>query len=233
MQLKTGFCTCCGSSQTVNVRSEIENYTSDLAKYFDFKRLNLNTCSNCGFVAEDITTFFGLGVFPIVQSKEYRELLDNSYMDGYKDLPEQDYQKVSVGQFEAYVLLCKEENKLLDLAKALAYISDIKRMLSSTYNENKYDYDYDEYQERYDEISEKLFNEAQKANAECIEVLKQVNIEPNYYFDVFVAERYAIAEKYKHAKNIIDRVYQNTNFDDEMKNYINEFLTEVEKLWIS
>jgi len=233
MKLMTGRCACCGKQLTYESATYEESKDKDLTltEYFDFKFVNVNFCENCGYVALDPTKLLGGTTKEIVASEKYQIAVDDGYMDGYEDVPYQEYEDMEVGLFDGLAMLYKAENKCgLTYALIQNRISELKSALRGQYFENQCDsYDDEERMEVYDKLIAHLSKQIENADNEALKALKTVKLE--YPYDViFVAECLTRVEKYDKARDLIAGVEANFTFNDELKEYVEEFLTEVEKI---
>lgn len=233
MKLITGKCACCGEKQTINVAEYTENNdkTLNLTEYYDFKFVNVNLCDNCGYVNDDLTKLVGPNTRNVVATEKYQTAVDDGYIDGYEDLPYSEYEEMAIGEYDGLAMLYKAENKCgLTYAKIQNRIAELKSVLRGQYYENMCDsYDDDEERTQYEEVIEHLSKQIKHADEECIKALKSVKLEYPYEV-IFVAECLTRLEKFDKARDLIEGVKANFAFDEELKEYVDEFLTEVEKI---
>jgi hypothetical protein len=233
MKLITGVCACCGAKQTINVAeyTKENNRELSLTEYFDFKFVNTNFCENCGYVNDNITKLIGPHTKSVVASDKYQIAVDDGYMDGYEDVPYQEYEDMAIGEFDALAMLYKaEKNTGLMYAKIQNRIAELKSVLRGEYYETMCDnYDDEEDREKYDAVVQHLTKQIEEADNECIKALKSVKLEYPYEV-IFVAECLTRLYKYDKARELIAGVEANFTFDDELNDYIEEFLTEVERI---
>lgn len=233
MKLITGKCACCGEKQTINVAEYTENNdkTLNLTEYYDFKFVNVNLCDNCGYVNDDLTKLIGPNTRNIVATEKYQIAVDDGYIDGYEDLPYSEYEEMAIGEYDGLAMLYKAENKCgLTYAKIQNRIAELKSVLRGQYYENMCDsYDDDEERTQYEEVIEHLSKQIKHADEECIKALKSVKLEYPYEV-IFVAECLTRLEKFDKARDLIAGVEANFDLDEELREYVDEFLTEVEKI---
>lgn len=233
MKLLTGKCACCGKQLSYDSveYNEVSDKVLNLSEYFDFKFVNINFCENCGYVAPDPTKLIGPNTKSVVATEKYQIAVDDGYMDGYEDVPYQEYEELEIGLYDALAMLYKAENKCgLCYAKIQNRISELKSVLRGQYFENQCDnYDDEERREEYDKLIAHLTKQIDDANSESLKALKSVKLEYPYEV-IFVAECLTRIDKFDKARELIAGVEANFTFDDELKEYIEEFLTEVEKI---
>ena len=226
-------CACCGEKQTINVAEYTENNdkTLNLTEYYDFKFVNVNLCDNCGYVNDDLTKLIGPNTRNIVATEKYQIAVDDGYIDGYEDLPYSEYEEMAIGEYDGLAMLYKAENKCgLTYAKIQNRIAELKSVLRGQYYENMCDsYDDDEERTQYEEVIEHLSKQIKHADEECIKALKSVKLEYPYEV-IFVAECLTRLEKFDKARDLIAGVEANFDLDEELREYVDEFLTEVEKI---
>lgn len=232
MKLMTGKCACCGKQQTINMAfySKSDRQDLNLTEYYDFKFVNVNFCENCGYVNNDLTKLIGEHTKSVVASERYQIAVDDGYMDGYEDLPYQEYEDMAIGEFDGLAMLYKAEKSTgLEYALIQHRIAELKSVLRGEYYEtycDKYD---DEEREDYEALIDELSRQISEADNECMKALKNVKLKYPYEV-IFVAECLTRVEKYDKARELIAGVEANFTFDEELKDYIEEFLTEVEKI---
>lgn len=234
MKLVTGKCACCGAKVTMNVAeyTEEDDKMLNIMEYFDYKFVSINYCENCGYTNSNLTKLVGENTRKIVASEEYQNAVDDGYIDGYEDLPYQEYEDMAVGEYDAMAMIYKKEGKTntITYAKLQNRIAELKSVLRGQYYENLCDsYDDDEERTAYQELVNVLTSQINEANNECYQALKSVKLMYPYEV-IFVAECLAKLEKFKKARELIEGVEANFNIDEELKEYIDEFLTEVEKI---
>lgn len=232
MLLTKGKCACCGNEQIV----EICDYTPSvekvltLSEYFDYIFIGVNVCSVCGYVNDNISELVGKKTKKIVDSEEYRKTLDDGYMNGYKDLPFDEYKKYQGGIFDAFSMIYEAE-KINDFkfAKIQNRLYNIKSSVRGACFEDRCDSTDETYNEKYDELIKKLTSEINVINEKCLSALHEPDVN-NPYEIIFVAECFTRAEKYDFAKTLIKKVREKYDFDEELEIYIEENLSEIEKL---
>lgn len=234
MKLITSNCACCGKKQTINVAEYTENNdkTLNLTEYFDFKFVNINFCENCGYVNGDLSKLVGPNTKSVVATEKYQIAVDDGFMDDFEDLPYEDYyEEMEIGLFDALAMLYKAENKCgLTYAKIQNRISDLKSVLRGKYYETMCDnYDNVEERQEYERGIDYLTKLIKHADDECIKALKNVKLEYPYEV-IFVAECLTRLDKYDKARDLIAGVKANFSFNEELDEYIEEFLTEVERV---
>lgn len=231
MVLGQGVCACCGKKQTLDInQTKIdEGKVLDILNYFDLKFIRPNICENCGYVAEDLTKLIGTKTKAIVKSKEYQASLDNGFMQGFEDVPYQEYEDYYVGCYDAMSLLYRLENiENFTYAKVLNQIATLKKTLCGVYFENKIDKDSEKWNPIYENLINHLSNQSKNAFEECIRVLKNINLDSPYKV-IFAAEILSSVYKYKQARELIESLKDYT-IDEDLQEYIDEFLTEVERV---
>lgn len=232
MILSTGKCACCGKQIDYDsVEYKFEGHDLTLTDYFDFKFIPVNLCENCGYVALDPTKLIGPNTKNVVATEKYQIAVDDGYIDGFEDVPFQEYEDYGIGMYDALAMLYKAENKTgITYAKIQNRIAELKSVLRGQYYENMCDvYDDEEERKVYDKLIDHLTKQIVSADNEAIKALKSVKLE--YPFEVImVAECLTRIDKYEQARELIAGVEANFTFDEELKDYIDEFLTEVERI---
>lgn len=229
MELKIGHCFNCNARQQINVDNSILSSELDLDNYLKFKSVSVNVCEKCGYVSEDIFENKNINLSSIINSDEYKSILNYEYMGNFKELPDKEYLKLNINEFEAYLYVLEKTNSQNFLLKSLllALISDLKTSLAYTYTETKYMKDDDDLNELYDELIDNLYTQAKQQNNQALKLLKGPVIS-NVYIKIFIAERLCYAEDYAQAKAIIEKVKNKHTLTQSLLVYIENFLTEVQ-----
>lgn len=225
-------CACCGKQQTIEI-NESENVVEtevNLINYLDSKFISLNVCNNCGYVGQDISALLGKSTKAIVKSQDYQFYLDDGYIEGFEEVPYQEYEDFYVGIYDAMSYLLKKEGlENFTYVKVLHQIFSLKKTLCGTYFENKIDKDSEKWNPIYDDLINHLNNQAKNANEECIRVLKNLPLD-NPFKVIFLAECLTNSYKYSQARELIESLSKKVKIEDDLQEYIDEFLTEVERV---
>ena len=234
MKIITSTCACCKNKQTIEV-AEYDNNSDNLLtmmEYNDFKFVPCNVCENCGYANIDISKLIGENSKAIVDSEPYKFVLDNGFIDGYKDLSYQEYLDTNVAQLDAMAMLYESEGEIQNLtyARLNDRIANIKASLRGEYSETMYGLDDDDEEFLiYQNLIKKLTQQINDANKKCYETLISINISYPYEI-IFAAECLTKQKKYDMARKLISNLKKSFSFGRALNSYIENFLTEVEVL---
>lgn len=233
MELVKGECACCGEKQIFEIYSNSEMIVDKkltLSKLFEYVAVNVNTCQNCGYSNDNLAELIGENVKEVVESNEYKKVLDDGFINDYKDLPTDAYKRFKGGAFEAMAMLY-EKNNLLNFkyTKILKSIYNIKSSIRGYYFEDRCDLEDSKLEEKYDKVISFLTSELKILTEKCANTLIKYEL-TNPYEIIFVAEWFAKAEQYDFARQLIQKVKDEYEFNSELNDYVEEFLSEIETL---
>lgn len=232
MLLVKGQCACCGNEQIIEIcdySPSVEKKLT-LSEYFDYIFIGVNVCSSCGYVNDNISELVGKKTKEIVGSEKYKKTLDDGYMDGYKDLPFDEYKKYQGGVLGAFSMLYEAEKiNNFKFAKIQNRLYNTICSVRGACFEDRCDSTDGKYDEKYDELIKKLTGEINVINEKCLSALPEPDAS-NPYEIIFVAECFTRADKYDFARSLIEKVREKYDFDEELEQYIEENLSEIEKL---
>ena len=233
MKLVRGNCACCDKSQIF----EINEYNPiffekqlTLSQYLDYIYINVNVCPDCGYVNDNLADDIGEKSRDYVDSNSYQKILNNGFMNEFKDISPEHYRLLRGGIFDALVKLY-DINNIEDFkyVKILNTVYNIKSSIRSKYFEDYSDSSDDSLSEEYDDLIKKLTKELQKIAETSVKILMNFTVN-NPYDAIFSAQWLARIEKFKAAKQLIREVQIQYEFDNELTSFIQEFLSEIEKV---
>lgn len=232
MKLIDGACGCCGKQQKFEI-ADFKISESNLLRlqdYYDFKYVGYNICERCGYVSTHITDEVRENIKNLVSSDGYKRVLNDGFMEGFKDLDFQDYEKFQCGELDALALLFEKTGKYnFEYAKVVSRIYEVKKSIRGVYIENMADMDDEDYDEVCDKLIKRLSEEISNSAMKCMQILSEIEI--NHPFEaIFVAECCTRVNKYNFAKELIDQVKYNFELDPELQRYVEEFMTKVERI---
>ena len=137
--LVKGICACCGNMQIFELcefyDENVNNNKLTFAEYLDYKSVNMDFCTKCAYINDDITKLIGKHTRDVLNSKEYQKIRDDEFIEEYKDLYGTYYRKFDCGNYESFAMLYEADNVVnFQYIKILAAIFEIKSSKSGRFN---------------------------------------------------------------------------------------------------
>ena len=134
-----GFCTSCAIFG--EYRRGEEDYSlikKDLNNYKKYKEIYVYKCPNCGFISTDISGEEGILCSDIVNSYEYKQFLDYSYLNGLdKELYEYHSKDIMANYLEAYSLALLKTKNYEKYVRAINRCIELKEIMIRKYKKSQ------------------------------------------------------------------------------------------------
>ena len=232
--LVKGICACCGDMQIFELcefyDENADNNKLTFAEYLDYKSANMGFCSKCGYINDNITKLIGKHTIDVVNSKEYKKIQDDYFIEEYKDLYGAYYRKFDCGDYESFAMLYEADDKVDFLyIKILAAIFEIKSSIRAEYFEDRCDMENEKDEARYDALISSLTRQMEYSNKKAIVALKELQPESRYS-NILVAEILSRDGRVDLAREIINNYNERYQIDEELQEFFKEITSEIETI---
>lgn len=217
-----GFCTCCGNYATYSYGDEnFSLITKDLANYNKYKDIYVYKCANCGFISTDITGIEGVLYSDVINSLEYKNVLNYAYLDGLdKELYNNHSSEVPANLYEAYSFICLESKEFEKYIRTVNKAIELKILMAQKYRRSQDELGGEEdNDDLYDKL-DGLIKDSILTNRKQIDFYFNQFNTSNVFLKILYIENLASLGNKNEALTLFEKLSKKVILKEDLKTYI-------------